>query len=163
MNVALRGVICSLVVLAAGGPASFARDAGAKSPVAPGLAGPKSTYRSYIEAVRKTDTQAARKCWVLDDDNKSGVLEVLVGRHTALRRLNQVAVKKFGKEGARAITSLPNSGLDGVTDQALDLTSKRLDKAVVKIKGDTAVLKIKWLEGDGTKNSSTRTQSLPSE
>src|SRR5947209_1596570 len=103
MAVALRCVACSLAVLAAGAAASPAGAAPA-SPAGAKKAGtyadPRSTFRAYIEAVRKNDAAAARKCWVLDDDDRTGALDVIVGRHIALRRLHQAAVKKFGKEGA---------------------------------------------------------------
>jgi hypothetical protein len=154
MDVALRGVVCSLTILVTGATAFAAGDAPAKAPVAKKVAeyaDPKSTFRTYIDAVRKNNAPAAKECWVLDDDDKSGVLDVLVGKHIALRRLNQAAVKKFGKEWRRAISKdlRLDEVTDQVTDQALDLTKKRLGKATVRIKGNKAELRIKREKDDG--------------
>jgi hypothetical protein len=149
MEVALRGVVYSLVILVSGVAASLAGDApanAAASKKAAGYANPKSTFRTYIEAVRKNDASAAKKCWVLDDDDKFGALDVVVGRNIALRRLRQVAAEKFGKEGAQAVPE--DWRLEKVTDEALDLTKKRLDKAEVRIKGDKASLEIKRDKGE---------------
>ncbi len=131
-------------------PVSIAADPPAKLPPIKRLAeyaDPKTTYRTYIDAVRKNDAKAARECWVLDDDKESAALNVIVGLWTSIRQLNQVAAKKFGKEAAEAIPEGWQRG--DLTDQALDLTKKRLDDAEVKITGATAELKIKWRKDDG--------------
>src|SRR5262245_16995788 len=149
MKAALHGVVYSLAILVAGPAASRSVDALAQAPVskkAAEYADPKSTYRTYLEAVRRNDLSAATKCWALDDD-KSGALAVLVGRSISIRQLHQVAVKKFGNDGRRAIPE--DWGLDQVTDQALDLTKKRVEKAEVRITGDKARLSIKREEGEG--------------
>jgi hypothetical protein len=115
--------------------------------VAAEYADPKATYRTYIEAVRKNDVKAAKQCWVIDDENRSGALDTIVGLWISMRQINQVAEKKFGAVGLDAI--LKGWRRDDVTDPALDLTKKRLDDAEVKITGDSAELKIKWKEDDG--------------
>jgi hypothetical protein len=107
---------------------------------------PKSTFRTYIEAVRNNDVQAAKKCFVIDDNNRSGALDVIAGFWVSTRRLNQLAEKKFGKDGIRAIKGWRS---DDVTDQALDRTRKLLNNATVKINGNRTDLKINWEEGDG--------------
>lgn len=112
--------------------------------------GPESTYRNYIEAIRISDVQAAKKFWVIDDNNKSGVLDVIVGLWISPRQLNQLALKNFGPKGMQAIPK--GWRRDDLTDQALDLTQKRLDDVEVKIEGDRAELKIKWKDGDGGDN-----------
>jgi hypothetical protein len=153
MDVALRGMLCLLVVLVTTAAASPSADPPAKLPAdkpADEYADPKATYRTYIEAVRKNDVKAAKQCWVIDDDNKSGALDTIVGLWISMRQINQVAEKSFGAKGLDTI--LKGWRRDDVTDPALDLTKKRLDDAEVKINGDTAELKIKWKEDDGVPN-----------
>jgi hypothetical protein len=113
------------------------------------FADPKATYRTYIEAVRKNDVKAAKKCWVIDDDNKSGALDTIVGLWISMRQINQVAERKIGADGLDAI--LKGWRRDDVSDAALDLTKRRVDDAEVKITDDTAALKIKWKEDDAVK------------
>jgi hypothetical protein len=115
------------------------------------FADPKTTYRTYIEAVRRSNVQAAKQSWMIDDDNRSGALDTLVGMWVSTRRLNHVAEKKFGAEGRDAI--LKGWRREDVTDRALDLTERRLDDAEVKNTGDTAELKIKWKDKDGYPNA----------
>lgn len=40
---------------------------------------------------------------VIDDDNKSGALDTIVGLWISMRQINQVAEKKFGAKGLGAI------------------------------------------------------------
>ncbi len=153
MGGAWPGLFCSLAFLAVVGSASAAGEVPKKPATdqkAARYASPKATFRTFIEAVRENDLEAARKCWVIDDDNKSGALDVVVGLWISLRQVNQVVVKKFGKKEASAL--LAGWDRDDVSDAALDLTEKRLAGAEVKISGDTATLKIKWKEDDGSPN-----------
>jgi hypothetical protein len=153
MNVMLRDLLYALAIVvtaAAGAVAEEPKPKGQVDKNAAQYADPKSTYRTYIEAVRKNDAQAAKKCWVIDDDNKCGALDVIVGLWISTRQLNQLAVNKFGEDGGRAIPKGWRRG--DVTDSALDLTKKRLEDADVKITGDIAELKIKWKDGDGYPN-----------
>src|SRR5437868_1313445 len=106
MYVTLRGGLCCLAILAIVRAASFAVDASSpSSPVEKAVpyTDPKTTFQTYLEAVRKIDAKAAKMCWVIDDDNQCGALDVLVGGWISPRQLNQVAVKRFGEEGRRAI------------------------------------------------------------
>jgi hypothetical protein len=115
----------------------------------PEFADPRATYRTYIEAVRKNDLQAAKRCWIIDDNNKSGALDTIVGLWISMRQINQVAEKKFGAAGLDALQGWRR---DDVTDGALDLTKKRLDDAEIKLTGDTAALKFLWRSNDGVPN-----------
>jgi len=153
MHVAMRRVGGLLLVFVTASSAYSATDPPAKPPAdqpAASYADPKETYRTYIEAVRNNDIKAAKQCWVIDDDNKSGALDTIVGLWISMRQINQVADKKFGAKGLDAI--LKGWRRDDVTDRALDLTKKRLDDAEVKKSGDTAELKFKWKEDDGVQN-----------
>lgn len=111
---------------------------------------PQATYRTYIEAIRKFDVEAAKACWVIDDDNKCGALDTMVGLWIYMRKINQVAEKNFGVKDLDA--SLKGYRRDDVSDAALDRTKKRLDDVEVKVSGDTATLIIKWKEDDGYPN-----------
>ncbi len=153
MDVALRRVFCLLALHVTAAAGSTPPDPRAKLPAdkpAAEYADPKATYRTYIEAVRNNNVRAAKECWVIDDDNKSGALDTIVGLWISMRRVNQVAETKFGAEGLDAI--LKGWRRDDVSDPALDLTKKRLEDAEVQITGDTAKLKIKWKEDDGVPN-----------
>jgi hypothetical protein len=109
-------------------------------------ANPRATYRTYIEAIRKNDLQAAKRCWVIDDDNKSGALDTIVGLWISMRQINLVAEKKFGADGLDALEGWRR---EDVRDSALDLTKKRLDDAEIKLTADAAALKFLWRQNDG--------------
>jgi hypothetical protein len=109
------------------------------------FADPKTTYRTFLAAVRKNDLQAAIRCWVIDDDNKSSALDVIVGWWVSGRRLNELVKKEFGQPGVEAIEGLADYNLD---DSVLDRAEKRLDDAVVTIRVDLAELKWKQYEQD---------------
>jgi hypothetical protein len=136
---------------------SLAEDVRVKTPPAgrpSEFADPASTYRSYINAVRKTDLVAAKSCFTIHEDNKSGLLDVRVGLWTSTRRLYQTATEKLGAEAARAILEPLGLCRDDLSDAALDLTEARLSGAVVKFLGDeTAELVVKWREDDGYPNA----------
>lgn len=146
MDVARHGFSALLVALgtavAGAAPASPAKPA-------PEYADPKATYRTYIEAVRRNDLSAAKRCWVIDDDNKSGSLDTIVGLWISMRQINLVAEKKFGAEGPLYLEGWRRQD---VTDPALDLTKTRLDDAEIKVSGDAAELKIPWRQNDGDPN-----------
>jgi hypothetical protein len=147
MDVALRCVFCLQSILVNAGATQTA--------VAPPdklaqFKDPKTTYLSYIEATRKNDVKAATRCWVIDDDNKSGALDTVVGLWISMRRINQVAENKFGMEGLDG--TLKGWRRDDVNDAALALTEKRVEDAEVKISGEIAEMKIKWKDGDGVPN-----------
>jgi hypothetical protein len=153
MDVAFRRAFCLLASLVAVVASFPAADSVAQPPAdkpAAEYADPKATYRTFIETVRQFDRKAAKQCWVIDDDNKSGALDIIVGLSISLRQINQVTEKKFGAEGLEKI--LKGWLRDDLTDAALDLTKTRLVDAEVNIVGDTAVLKIKWREDDGVPN-----------
>jgi hypothetical protein len=114
-------------------------------PNSPAYKDPKTTFATYIEATRKNDLPAARRCWVIDDNNRSGALDVVVGLWISMREINQLVEKKFGKERAEEL--LKGWARDDVSDAALDLTKKLLAKATVTIQGGIAKLKINWEKG----------------
>lgn len=152
MDVALRGLFYFLSIVLLSTNNSLVQEPQAKAPAdkkAAEYADPKSTYRAYIEAIRNNDLKAAIRCWTVEDDNKCGALDVIVGLWISMRQINQVAAKKFGEAGLRAIGGWQR---DDITDRALALTKKRLDDAEVKITGTTAELRIKWQESDGGSN-----------
>jgi hypothetical protein len=107
------------------------------------LTGPKRVYHTYIEAVRKGDSEAARRCWVVKDDIRSGALEVLVDFWIAPRQLYRVAFKKFGEAGVQAIPK--GWGRDDLTDRSFRLARRRLADAKVEVRGDVAILRIGWM------------------
>lgn len=132
----------------------FALLCGAADPPADGRAAayadPKATYGTYIEAVRNCDLEAAKRCWVMNGDNKSQALNTIVGLWVSTRKATLLAGKEFGAEGRDAL--LKRFRRENVSDAALDLTRKRLDDAEVSVTGDTGELKMKWGEDDGYPN-----------
>jgi hypothetical protein len=150
MDVAWGRIFCALAVLTTAVGTCPAADPPAKPPAAKPAAeyaDPQATYRTYLEAIRKNDLTAAKRCWVIDDDNKSGALDTVVGLWISARRVNQLAEKKFGTDGLDE--ALKGLRRDDVSDAALDLTAKRLADAEVVTTGDTAELTLKWKKGDG--------------
>ncbi|MCE9532345.1 MAG: hypothetical protein K8T89_14670 [Planctomycetes bacterium] len=112
---------------------------------APERSGPIATYQAYIEAIRKGDLEAAKKCWLVDD-NSSSVLDVTIGMWISLRQLNQVAVEKLGEKGTEAIPD--GWRREDFSDRALNITKVRVAEARVEIQGETAELWIRWMHGD---------------
>jgi Protein of unknown function (DUF3738) len=140
-------LLCLFLLLLMGSQPSSECSAIAKPQADVKFTDPKSTFRNYIEAIRKNDLKAAIQCWAVDDDNRSGALDVVVGLWVSMRQINQVTAHQFGHHGLEKI--LKGWHRDDVSDQALDLTMKRLETAEVKINGDQAELTIRWNEGDG--------------
>jgi hypothetical protein len=108
---------------------------------------PKATYRAYIEAILANDARNAMRRWYIDDKNASGALDVIVGMCISSRMLEQLAAKRFGKEGAAAIPD--GWHRNAASDRALRLTIRRLTDATGTVTGTTAEVRIKWREGDG--------------
>lgn len=148
MGVAWSRWLCVFSVLATTAGVCSAADPPAKP--AAEYADPQATYRTYLEAIRKNDLKAAMRCWVVDDDNKSGALNTAVGIWVSMRQINQLAEKKFGTDGLG--DALKGLRRDDVSDAALDRTAKRLTDADVKATDDTAELKLKWKKEDGGDN-----------
>lgn len=133
-------LIASILTAFGGGIAVSAEENDSGSPIA--------IYRSYIEAVEKEDLEAAKECWTVDDDNLS-ILDITIGVWISSRRLFKAVSHRFGKEALEKFEFYH----DGVTDQALRITKKRLDESKVVINGNHAKLQIKWHEDDGYPNS----------
>jgi len=117
----------------------------------PDYSNPRATYRTYLNAVRQNDVRAAMNCWVIDDDNKSGALETIVGMWVAPRRFFQLAERTYKPEDLPV--DFKKRQRDDLTDAAIDLTRRRIVDAEVKIEGDTAELRIKWEKNDGYPNT----------
>lgn len=151
MHVTLRHVCCVLSILfapTAVSPAADTPETPSTEKPAAEHADPKTTYRTYIEAVWSNNVEAAKACWTIDDDNKSGALDTILGIWISERHFKQVAAKKFGAERIDIIFK----GRNDLSDAALELTKKRLDGAEIRIVGDDATLKIMWKDDDGYPN-----------
>jgi hypothetical protein len=124
------------------------RDAPSKQPAAD-YSTPKKTFEAFLLAVKANDLAAAKKCWFISDDDRSGALDILVGHWIATRRFQQSVRSKFGNQGWKL---LDEKGLiwESHTDQALDETLARLKNADVEIHGDTAKLRVWWGEDQST-------------
>jgi len=112
-------------------------------------ADPRSTLRTFVDAVQKCDTKAAKMCWAVTNDQESAGIDLVVGMSIAFRQLNQAAGKKFGEDGVRAIPR--EWRRDNESDPALELTRKRLDDAIVQFVGDTANVTMVWRSGDAVR------------
>jgi hypothetical protein len=150
MVLPVRLAFCLLATLNTDPPITAAAEPAQQQPTekkANKYADPKSTYRTYVEAVRKNDIKAAKACWVIDDGNKSGALDTIVGLWISMRRINQVAEKRFGAQDLDRV--LTGWRRDDITDQALEFTRKQLEKASIKYEGNHAQLTIPWKDADG--------------
>lgn len=102
---------------------------------------PKAAYRSYIEAVRRMDLEAALGCWVYEPDQEEA-MKVVAGVWIAHRRFAKAVDAALGEKADKA-------GLEGcirpdVTDHALDAAAGMLAGAEVKTSGETTELIINW-------------------
>lgn len=141
-------VICTIIVGAAASTALFVKTTKNTDPLK--YASPKETFKTYIKAIRINDLRAANECWVFDGENSSNALDVIVGFWIATRQANQIVKEKFGDDARHR--TLHGWCRDDVSDQALELTEKRLDQSEVRIMGDTAKLRIRWADDDGSVN-----------
>lgn len=82
----------------------------------------------------------------MDDDPGGKAVSVIVSFWISMRRLEQSATRAFGKAGRRALP--PSWCRSDVSDRALDLTADRAAKSKLVITGNTAELKVRWLEED---------------
>jgi hypothetical protein len=112
----------------------------------PDLSSPPAAVRSYLAATKANDLETAKRCWMIDDDNASGALDVIVGMWVASRKLVAVAEAKFGADGVKL---LGRWNRPTCTDKAIDLTLERLAAAQLKENGNVARLTIDWQPGDG--------------
>jgi hypothetical protein len=115
----------------------------------PDLSTPVATVKSYLVATKANDLETAKKCWIIDDNNASGSLDLVAGSWIASRRLVALTEKKFGTEGVKL---LGRWNRENCTAAAIDTTLERLANADTKERGDVAKLSIRWEEGDGDTN-----------
>jgi hypothetical protein len=84
-------------------------------------------------------------------------LDVIAGWWVHGRRLNALVKKEFGQPGVEAIEGLADYKLD---DSVLDRATRRLDDAVVTIRGDLAELKWKEHHEDSKQEFSPETDMV---
>jgi len=131
---------------------------GGKSHSVADYSDPIKTYRTFLEAIKRDDLEAAKACCAIPDNNKSGALDVLVGMWVTFHRFNNVALLKFKDDVGPYLTDDGTEKKDSpylrtdCTDQALDRTISRLSGSKFKIEGDKAKLTVKWEKNDGYPN-----------
>lgn len=129
-------------------PADVPVKATDKSETASSTPSPTEVYRAYLNAVKKSDLEAAKGCWTIAGDDSCGASNVVVGMWVAFHRFN---------------AAISNAGLDAqqfgdgfarrdCTDEAIDRTLERLKESTFAISGDRAKLTIRWNEDDGFPN-----------
>ena len=57
------------------------------------LSSPLATYKSFRLAIKANDDPAAKACWWISDDDRSGALDVTVGMDVALHRLAELRLR----------------------------------------------------------------------
>jgi hypothetical protein len=114
--------------------------------VEPDLTTPSACLKTYLLATKANDLETAKKCWVVDDRNASGSLDLVAGSWIASRRLVALTEKKFGSAGVKLLGrwNRPNC-----TTAAIDTTLERLGNADIRERGELARVAIRWEEGDG--------------
>src|SRR5438876_6873517 len=108
------------------------------------FATPKATLATFLRAIKANDAAAAKKCWVVSDGNKSGVLDVLVGDWLAARRFQQSLRSKFGSKGGELLEEYLSA--TELTDEAIDETLQGLNSADSADNGNTAKVRLRWRE-----------------
>ncbi len=118
---------------------------------------PQAAFRTFLEGIKKNDIDLAKGCWVIDDDNRSGALDLLVGRWIASRKLSDITDAKLGANGLKVLGRWHRTDL---SDAAIGRTLVRLENAEVTEHGDLAKLKFKWQPGDGAEEGKLTTVFL---
>jgi hypothetical protein len=150
-------LLTCLLLAAAGGLAPAEQPDAAGRQTGPAYGTPEKTFAAFARAVKSKDLAGAKDCWSISDDNRSGVLDLLVGEWVEARRLDELARSKFAAELASE-TEEPSATARAVlldescTDAAIDRTLERLRQADVEIRGDTAQLRIRWRREDTGEN-----------
>jgi hypothetical protein len=111
----------------------------------PDLTSPAATVRSYLAATKANDVETAKKCWVIDDDNVSGTLDVVVGMWVGSRRLVAATEAKLGPDGVKL---LGRWNKPTCTDRAIDRTLERVAAARVRTGETAARLVVVWSPED---------------
>jgi hypothetical protein len=94
-----------------------------------------ATYKTYLLAIKADDEPAAKACWWISDDNRSGALDVVVGMHAAHHRCAGLLARHFGEAANPYIEEISQ-----FTDATVDRELKELPQARVQIAGDTATV-----------------------
>ena len=80
-------------------------------------------------ATKANDVETAKRCWMIDDDNASGALDVVVGMWVASRKLVAATDAKFGADGVKL---LGRWNRPTCTDKAIELTWNDSRRSTVK-------------------------------
>lgn len=111
-------------------PAKPAPEAGHRDPV--------TTYRTYLEAVKRDDSAAAKECFSANTPVDSLARDIAVELWIAHHRFQKVVSAEFGEQ-----KDCPQWRPD-CTDRAIDRSIALLATATCTIDGDSAELKIVW-------------------
>ena len=102
-------------------------------------------YRAYLNAIKNDDFAAAKDCWWVSGEDKSGALNVIaglwVGHHRFVKAMKSLGIdeKQLGDRLIR----------DDCKDAAIDRTLARLPNSKQVIEGNIGALKIVWEKDDG--------------
>jgi hypothetical protein len=119
------------------------------SQAAPDFSNPRATFETFLKALKADDLEAAKNCWFISDDNRSGVLDSLVGEWIESRRFNQAVQSKLPAAEREALKEKRRTWIN-CTDEAIQRSLDRLKGAVPRVCGDRATLRIPWHYKDGT-------------
>jgi hypothetical protein len=115
---------------------------------APDFSSPKKTFEVFLKAVKADDLNTAKQCWFISDDNRSGVLDLVVGDLIADHRLTEIIKRKFKDRSSNALRETELFEPD-YTTEAINRTLDRLKEADVERCGETAKMRIRWHADDG--------------
>jgi hypothetical protein len=101
----------------------------------PDFSSPVATYRTYLLAIKADDERAAKECWWIPDDDRSGALDVVVGMHAAHHRCAGLLARRFGEATKPFLDEISQ-----FTDVTIDRELKELPQAQVQVAGDTATV-----------------------
>lgn len=107
---------------------------------------PKTAYRTFLEAMRRCDLDAALKCFAYGE-KEAEAMKVIMGIFIAHRRFEKAVEAKFGlDEKTRAL--FEGWLRPDITDAAIDASTKRLARATVNVDGDSATAELRWDEAE---------------
>ncbi|MEZ6141474.1 MAG: hypothetical protein R3B84_12955 [Zavarzinella sp.] len=115
----------------------------------PDLSTPTATVQSFFAATKANDLEQAKACWMINDHNESGILEVAIGMSITSRKLTEIVGKQFGAEGGKLLGRWRRAHC---SDLAINYSLERLALAKTDITSENARVIIPWQDGDGEKN-----------
>jgi hypothetical protein len=111
----------------------------------PDLSSPSAAVRSYLAATKANDAETAKKCWMVNETDGSGTLDLVIGMWIETRKLVAATDANFGADGLKLLGRWNRSTC---TDRAIDRTLERIASAELREGRTAARLAVAWQAED---------------